>query len=161
MLQPKVTKIINEYLNEDTENYNEIRNNLFQCKNIFQYVYSNIFSEIYCSTKRWGFDLKSSFHIMFKTYKDKKKLGMLGKKPQSHKGICHEVSVYMQKPITIDDFYETVEKEIKELAEKRKKERWKAAENNILLKKKKQEDTKNEAEMWNRLRELNNEFKNI
>ena len=86
---------------------------------------------------------------------------MLGKKPQSHKGICHEVSVYMQKPITIDDFNETVEKEIKELAEKRKKERWKAAENNILLKKKKQEDTKNEAEMWNRLRELNNEFKNI
>ena len=48
---------------------------------------------------------------------------MLGKKPQSHKGICHEVSVYMQKPITIDDFNETVEKEIKELAEKRKKER--------------------------------------
>ena len=48
---------------------------------------------------------------------------MLSKNPQSHKGICHEVSVYMQKPITIDDFNETVEKEIKKLAEKRKKER--------------------------------------
>ena len=52
VLQPKVTKIINEYLNEDTENYNEIRNNLSQYKNIFQYVYSNIFSEIYCSMER-------------------------------------------------------------------------------------------------------------
>ena len=68
VLQPKVTKIINEYLNEGTENYNEIRNNLSQYKNIFQYVYSNISSEIYCSMERWGFDFKSSFHINFKTY---------------------------------------------------------------------------------------------
>ena len=44
VLQPKVTKIINEYLNEDTENYNEMRNNLSQ----YKYVYSNIFPEIYC-----------------------------------------------------------------------------------------------------------------
>ena len=48
VLQPKVSEIINEYLNEDTENYNEMRNNLSQYKNIFQYVYSNIFPEIYC-----------------------------------------------------------------------------------------------------------------
>ena len=48
VLQPKVSEIINEYLNEDTENYHEMRNNLSQYKNIFQYVYSNIFPEIYC-----------------------------------------------------------------------------------------------------------------
>ena len=48
VLQPKVSEIINEYLNEDTENYNEMRNNLSQYKNIFQYVYSNIFPGIYC-----------------------------------------------------------------------------------------------------------------
>ena len=78
MLQPKVTEIINEYLNENTENYNEMRNNLSQYKNIFQYVYCNIFPEIYCSTEQPGFDLKSSFHIMLKTYKDKK-MGMLAK----------------------------------------------------------------------------------
>ena len=53
VLQPKVSEIINEYLNEDTENYNEMRNNLSQYKNIFQYVYSNIFPEIYwCRTTR-------------------------------------------------------------------------------------------------------------
>ena len=70
-------------------------------------------------------DLISKVHFTscLKHIRTKKKLGMLGKKPQSHKGICHDVLVYMQKPITIDDFNETVEKEIKELAEKRKKER--------------------------------------
>ena len=52
VLQPKVSKIINEYLNENIENYHEMRTNLSQYKNIFQYVYSNIFPEIYCSTER-------------------------------------------------------------------------------------------------------------
>ena len=52
VLQPKVFKIINEYLGDDTNNHNEMRNNLSEYKNIFQYVYSNIFPEIYCSTER-------------------------------------------------------------------------------------------------------------
>ena len=46
VLQPKVSEIINDFLDEDSNNYNEMRNNLSQYKNIFQYVYSNIFSEI-------------------------------------------------------------------------------------------------------------------
>ena len=75
VLQPKVLEIMNEHLNENAENYTEMRNNLSQYKNIFQYVYSNFFPEIYCSMKRRGFDLKSSLHIMFKTYKDKKNRG--------------------------------------------------------------------------------------
>ena len=49
-----------------------MRNNLSQYKNIFQYVHLNIFPGIYCSTEQGGFDFKSSFHIMFKTHKDKK-----------------------------------------------------------------------------------------
>ena len=45
-------------------------------------MYSNVFPEIYCSTERRGFDLKRHFHIIFKTYKDKKNLeAYLGKKP--------------------------------------------------------------------------------
>ena len=43
-----------------------------QYKNIFQCVYWDIFPEIYSSTERQGFDLKSSFHVMFETHKDKK-----------------------------------------------------------------------------------------
>ena len=47
VLLPKVSEEINEYLNEDTETYNEMKNNLSQYKNIFQYVYLNIFPQIY------------------------------------------------------------------------------------------------------------------
>ena len=80
VFQPKVSEIITEFLKENEENYVALRNNLSQYKNIFKYVYSNVFPEIYCSTKRRGFDLKSTFHIIFKTYKDKKKIESLGKK---------------------------------------------------------------------------------
>ena len=54
------------------KHYNKLKNNLHQFKNILQFVYSNVYSEVYCSTERRGFDLKSTFQIVFKTYKDKK-----------------------------------------------------------------------------------------
>ena len=85
----------------------------------------------------------------------------LRKNPQSHEGVSNEVSVYEQKPIKIDDFNEIEEKEIKERVEKRKMKRREVTENNKLLKKKEQEDNKKETEMFTRLRELNNDFKNI
>ena len=72
VLQPKVYEIITDFFKEDDENYKDLRNNLSSYKNIFQYVYSNVFPEIYGSTERRGFDLKSNFHTTFKTYKDKK-----------------------------------------------------------------------------------------
>ena len=86
---------------------------------------------------------------------------MLSKNPQSLAGVSNEVSVYEQKPIKIDDFNEIEEKEIKERVEKRKMKRREVTENNKLLKKKEQEDNKKETEMFTRLRELNNDFKNI
>ena len=54
-------------------NYVLLRNNFSQFKNIFQYVYFNVYPELYCSTGRWGFDPKSTFHIVFKACKGKKK----------------------------------------------------------------------------------------
>ena len=72
IFQPKVLKIITDFLGESKENYKDLRNNLSSYKNIFQYVYSNVFPEIYCSTELCGFDLKHNFHIILKTYKDKK-----------------------------------------------------------------------------------------
>ena len=74
VLQPKGSEIITDFLKEKNENYIELRNNLSQYKNIFQYVYSNVFPEIYRSTERRGFDLRSTFHIMFKTYNYKKNI---------------------------------------------------------------------------------------
>ena len=76
VLQSKVSEIINDCLKEDNNNNNnyiEMTNNLSEYKNIFRYVYSNVFPEIYCSTERIGFHLKGNFHIILKTYNDKKK----------------------------------------------------------------------------------------
>ena len=70
-LQPKVLEIISEFTDADENNYRLLQTNLSSYKNIFQYVYSNVFLEIYCSTDKRDFDLKSNFHIIFKTYKDK------------------------------------------------------------------------------------------
>ena len=50
-LQPKVSEIINNFLKEGEKNYKDLRNNLSRYKNIFHYVYSNVFPEIYCSTE--------------------------------------------------------------------------------------------------------------
>ena len=103
-----------------------LRNNMSQFKNIFQYVHSNVYPEMYCSTERGGFDLKSTFHIsnfsahfIFKAYKDKK-IGHLGKNPQNYENNHTKTCVFEQKLIKIEDFNKTKEKEVKERIEKRK-----------------------------------------
>ena len=84
-------------------------------------MYSNVFPEIYCSIEKRGFNLKSNFHIIFKTYKDKKKLdSSLGKNPENYQSIRNETNIYEQKPINIDDFNETEENEVKERVKKQK-----------------------------------------
>ena len=91
VLQHKVQEIITDFLHEDENNYKKLRNNLSSYKNIFQYVYSTVFPEIYCSTEKRGFDLKSNFHIIFKMYKDQKQLeSSLGKNPKNYELICNE-----------------------------------------------------------------------
>ena len=88
MPQLKVVEIITDFIKEDENNYKQWRNNLSSYKSIFQYAYSNEFPEIYCATEKRGFDLKSNFHIIFKTHKDKKKWETsLGKNPENYKTI--------------------------------------------------------------------------
>ena len=41
---------------------------LVQYKDIFQYIYSHIFPEIYTTSEKRGIDLKNNFHILFKAY---------------------------------------------------------------------------------------------
>ena len=82
VLQPKVVEIITDFIKEDENNYKQLRNNLSSYKNLFQYVYSNVFPKIYCATEERGFDLKSNFRIIFKTYEDKKMGNFIGKKPR-------------------------------------------------------------------------------
>ena len=72
VLQPKIVDIIADFIRKDENNYKELRNNLSSYKSVFQYVYFSVFPEIYCATEKRCFDLKSNFHIIFKTYKGRK-----------------------------------------------------------------------------------------
>ena len=129
VLQPKVLETIKEFLDEDESHYKKLRNNLSNYKSIFQYIYSNVFLETYCSTEKRGLDLKSNFHIIFKIYKDRKQLeSSLGKNPENCENIRKEANIYEQKPVTIDDFNEAEEKEVKERVEKRRQKRGEVAE---------------------------------
>ena len=67
--------------------YRLLQNNLSAYKNIFQYVCSNVYPEIYFATNKRGFDLKSNFHIMFKIDKDKMQMRALGKNPKNYENI--------------------------------------------------------------------------
>lgn len=165
VLQPKVLEVITKFLNEDENNYKEMRNTFSIYKNIFLYVYSKVFPEIYCSTEKRGFDLRSNFHIIFKTYKDKKQLeSSLGKNPENYETIHNETNIYQQKPINVDDFNEVEEKEVKERVGKRKRNRREVAKKHKQMKKqqRKHEESKvKEKDMRTRLTELNNGFKEI
>ena len=86
--------------------------------------------------KKRGFDIKSNFHIMFKTYKDKKQLeSSMGKNPANYETIRKETNIYEQKPVHIDDFNKFEEAQVKQRVEKRKEKRHVIAEKNKLLKK--------------------------
>ena len=60
--QPKVTEIINEYLDKYTNNYNEMRKNLSQYKNIFQYVCTLMFFQRFIALQN-SEDLISKVHF--------------------------------------------------------------------------------------------------
>ena len=74
VLEPKTLEIISELIDVDEGNYRLLqKNNLSSYRNI-THVYSKVFPDIYCSTEKGGFDLKSNFDIIFKTCKDKNQL---------------------------------------------------------------------------------------
>ena len=64
--------------------------------------------------------LKAPLNMIFKTYKDKKKMESLRKNPKNYEDIRNERCVCEQKPVKIDDFNEGEEKEVKKRVEKRK-----------------------------------------
>ena len=64
VLQPTALQIIVDFAERDEKNLSLLQNNLAQDKNIFQYVYLNVYPEIYCTTEKRGFDLKSYFYFV-------------------------------------------------------------------------------------------------
>ena len=146
MLQPKVVEIITDFIKEDKNNYKQLRNNLSSYKSVFQYIYSNVFPEIYCATKKRRFDLISNLHIIFKTYKEKKQWeSSMGKNPENFETIHNETKIYEQKPINIDEFNDVEKTESRECIAKGKEKRRDVAEKNKLLKKRKNKSKKKKA----------------
>ena len=72
-LYPNIAEIVWKFIAEDDKNFNKLRNSLCQFKEIFRYVSTIVYPEIYCTTERRGFDLQSTFQLILKTYKDKKR----------------------------------------------------------------------------------------
>ena len=69
--QPGVLEIVGEFIDQGKQNLRLFQGHLARYKDIYQYVYSHVFPEIYTTSKKRGFDLKSNFHILFKAYRDK------------------------------------------------------------------------------------------
>ena len=143
-----------------------LQEHLAHYKDIYQYVYSHVFPEVYTSSEKRGFDLKSNFHIIFKAYRDKiaMKQQQLAKQPLKYLIQNHGKFKFEQKPIkNFDEFSDTEEKELKNKVQiqndlKREHAEKERAEKRQL---KLEDDKVKESEMWNRLNELNTEFKKI
>ena len=112
VLYPKIAEIVWKFINENEKTSNQLRNNLCQFKEIFQYVYSILYLEIHCTTKLRGFDLKSTFQLFFKTYKDKKKVRASRKRTKKfYKKKEMKNFKFEQKPSEIDNFNNAEEEE--------------------------------------------------
>ena len=119
--------------------------------------------QIYYATEKRGFDLKSNFYILLKTYGDKMQMRSMGKNPINYGTVRKETHMYEQKPVDIDDFNKAEEAEAKQRIEKRKAKRQEPAENiKAIERQKKDKETKiKQKQMWNRLAELNGEIKKL
>ena len=71
-----------------------------------------------------GFDLRSTFHLVFLSLTKKKKFEQLGKNPQNYTAERNESFVFEQKPIEFDICNDEEEKRLrKELRKERKNNR--------------------------------------
>ena len=69
--QPGALEIVGGFINLGKGNLRMLQEHLARYKDIYQYVYSHVFPEVYTTSEKRGFDLKSNFHILFKAYRDK------------------------------------------------------------------------------------------
>ena len=67
--QPGVLEIVGGFIDQGKQNLRTLQEHLARYKDI--YVYSHVFPEVYTTSEKRGFDLKSNFHILFKTYRNK------------------------------------------------------------------------------------------
>ena len=69
--QPEVLEIVGGFIDGGKQNLRLLQEHLARFKDFCQQVYSHVFPEIYTTSEKRGFDLKSNFHILFQSYRDK------------------------------------------------------------------------------------------
>ena len=100
--QPGVLEIVDKFIDQNKNNLRLLQQCLANYKDIFQYVYSCTFPQIYTMSEKRGIDMKSNFYILFKTYKDKQliKQQQLAKQAKNYKAAERkEDSEFEQKPV--------------------------------------------------------------
>ena len=112
-----------------------------------------MFPEVYTSSEKRGFDLKSNFHILFKTYRDKQIMRQqsLAKNQANYENEQpKETHENEQKPIkNFNEFSDSEEQEVKDSATKRLADRREKAEE-LKIKKRKlnRKKTKSKKARW-------------
>ena len=97
---PGVLEIVGKRIDQKKENLRMLQEYLARYKDIYQYVYSHVFPEVYTTSEKRGFDLKSNFHILFKSYRDKQLMRHATvKKLSNYEDVKRETSECEQKPI--------------------------------------------------------------
>ena len=100
--QPGVLEIVGKFVDENKNNLRLLQQCLANYKDIFQYVYSYTFPEIYTMSEKRGIDMKSNFYILFKSYRDKQliKQQQLAKQKENYEAAEHkEASEFEEKPL--------------------------------------------------------------
>ena len=69
--QPGVLEIVGGFIDQGKQNLRILQEHFARYKDIYQCVYSHVFPEIYTTSEKRSFDLKSNFQILFKAYRDK------------------------------------------------------------------------------------------
>ena len=118
---PGVLETVGKFIDQKKENLRMLQEYLACYKDIYQYVYSHIFPEVYTTSERRGFDLKSNFHILFKSHRDKQLMRQhaTAKNLSKYEDVKKEANEYEQKPIkNFDSFNDQEENETKEKAQK-------------------------------------------
>ena len=68
---PCMLEIVGNFIDQGKENFRVLQEFLSRHKDIYQYIYSHVFPEIYTTSEKRGFNLRSYFHILFKAHHDK------------------------------------------------------------------------------------------
>ena len=100
VIYSKLADTISRFIETGTKNFVKLRDNLLRFKNIFRYVYSFTYPDIYFSTEKCRFDTISTFHVGFTKCKDEANCEQAGKNPKNFAPLAE--NSFEQTPIKVD-----------------------------------------------------------